>query len=82
MIVYFGQEVEKALKNYLEVRKGITPVTGHEHALFYSTQRKRIGIPGSRKSCKKYTSEITTTKENHASQAAQHLWYRAVPGNR
>ena len=33
-IVYFGEEVEKALKTYLEVRKGITPVSGHEHALF------------------------------------------------
>ncbi len=37
MIVYFGEEVEKALKNYMIVRSGITPVAGHEHALFYST---------------------------------------------
>ena len=37
MVVYFGPEVEKALKNYLEVRKNIIPVEGHEHALFYST---------------------------------------------
>ena len=44
MVVYFGPEVEKALKNYLEVRKNIIPVEGHEHALFYSTQRKRIGV--------------------------------------
>ena len=33
MVVYFGPEVEKALKNYLEVRKNIIPVEGHEHAL-------------------------------------------------
>ena len=32
MVVYFGPEVEKALKNYLEVRKNIIPVEGHEHA--------------------------------------------------
>ncbi|MCH1983285.1 tyrosine-type recombinase/integrase [Ruminococcus sp. OA3] len=63
MIVYFGGEVEKALKNYLEVRRGITPVTGHEHALFYSTQRKRIGIQAVENLVKKYTREITTTKK-------------------
>ena len=44
MVVYFGPEVEKALKRYLEVREGITPLAGHEHALFYSAQRKRIGV--------------------------------------
>ena len=37
MVVYFGPEVEKALKKYLEVRENITPLAGHEHALFYST---------------------------------------------
>ena len=36
MVVYFGPEVEKALKKYLEVRENITPLAGHEHALFYS----------------------------------------------
>lgn len=63
MVVYFGAEVEKALKNYLTVRKGITPVSGHEHALFYSTQRKRIGIQAVENLVKKYTREITTTKK-------------------
>lgn len=63
MVVYFGQEVEKALKNYIEFRSGITPVAGHEHALFYSTQRKRIGIQAVENLVKKYTKEITTTKK-------------------
>ncbi len=63
MIVYFGPEVEQALKNYLEIRDGITPVAGHEHALFYSTQRKRMGIQAVENMVKKYTSEITTTKK-------------------
>ena len=63
MVVYFGAEVEKALKNYLTVRNGITPVSGHEHALFYSTQRKRIGIQAVENLVKKYTREITTTKK-------------------
>lgn len=44
MVVYFGSEVEKALKNYLEVRENIVPLSGHEHALFYSSQKKRIGV--------------------------------------
>lgn len=63
MVVYFGPEVEKALKNYLEVRKNITPVEGHEHALFYSTQRKRIGVQAVENLVKKYARQVTTTKK-------------------
>ena len=63
MIVYFGDEVAKALKNYLEVRSGITPIAGHEHALFYSTQRRRMGVQAVENLVKKYAREITTTKK-------------------
>ena len=63
MVVYFGPEVEKALKNYLEVRKNIIPVEGHEHALFYSTQRKRIGVQAVENMVKKYAIQVTTTKK-------------------
>lgn len=63
MFVYFGTEVEQALKKYIEVRKGITPVAGHEHALFYSTQRKRMGVQAVENLVKKYAGEITTTKK-------------------
>ena len=63
MVVYFGLEVEKALKNYLEVRKNIVPVEGHEHALFYSTQRKRIGVQAVENLVKKYARQVTTTKK-------------------
>ena len=63
MVVYFGPEVEKALKRYLEVREGITPLAGHEHALFYSTQRRRIGVQAIENLVKKYAREITTTKK-------------------
>lgn len=63
MIVYFGEEVAKALKNYLEVRSGITPIAGHEHALFYSTQRRRMGVQAVENLVKKYAREITTTKK-------------------
>ena len=63
MVVYFGPEVEKALKNYLEVRKNIIPVEGHEHALFYSNQRKRIGVQAVENLVKKYARQVTTTKK-------------------
>ena len=62
-MIYFGDEVEQALLNYLEDRVAITPVAGHEHALFYSTQRKRIGIQAVENMVKKYAREITTTKK-------------------
>lgn len=63
MVVYFGEEVERALKNYLAVREGITPVAGHEHALFYSTQRRRIGVQAVENLVQKYARQITTTKK-------------------
>lgn len=63
MVVYFGEEVERALRNYLAVREGITPVAGHEHALFYSTQRRRIGVQAVENLVKKYARQITTTKK-------------------
>ncbi len=63
MIVYFGPEVEKALKEYLAVRENITPLAGHEHALFYSTQRRRIGVQAVENLVKKYARAITTTKK-------------------
>ena len=45
MVVYFGDEVADALENYIEAdRKVITPLSGHEQALFLSTQRKRMGV--------------------------------------
>ena len=63
MVVYFGEEVEKALKRYLEVRAGIMPLAGHEHALFYSAQRKRMGVQAVENMVKKYSRQITTTKK-------------------
>ena len=63
MVVYFGEEVEKALKNYLEIRETISPLSGHEHALFYSAQRRRIGVQAIENLVKKYAREVTTTKK-------------------
>ena len=60
--VYFGPEVEKALKDYLPIRSGIQACPGHEHALFYSTQRKRMGVRAVENLVEKYASSVTTTK--------------------
>ncbi len=82
MVVYFGHEVEKALKKYLEVRKNIVPVAGHEHALFYSTQRKRIGIQAVENLVKKYAGAITTTKKITPHKLRSTYGYYFVSGNR
>ncbi len=63
-IVYFGEEVEQTLIRYIEQDRAlITPLPGHEHALFYSTQKKRIGVQAVENMVKKYAREITTTKK-------------------
>ena len=62
-IVYFGEEVERALKAWIEERKSILPVSGHEQALFYSTQKKRMGVQAVENMVKKYAKEVTTTKK-------------------
>ena len=60
MVVYFGLEVEAALKDYLELsRNKITPLSGHENALFLSGQRKRISVDAIEKMVKKYSSAIS-----------------------
>ena len=64
MVVYFGEEVEHALKMYLyTTRKAITPLSGHENALFLSTQRRRIGVQAVENMVKKYAREVTPNKK-------------------
>lgn len=64
MIIYFGEEVEAALRRYIEEgRSAVTPLAGHENALFYSTQRRRIGVQAVENMVKKYAREVTTTKK-------------------
>ena len=43
-IVYFGDEVEDALLDYLDERDHLIPCIGHEEALFLSMQMKRISV--------------------------------------
>ena len=64
MIVYFGDEVEKALKDYINgSRKLVNPQEGHENALFYSTQRRRIGVKAVENLVKKYSRQVTPLKK-------------------
>ena len=55
-----GEEVEKALHDYLEIsRNAMTPLSGHEDALFLSGQRRRISVDAVEKMVKKYASAIS-----------------------
>lgn len=62
-IVYFGDEVENALLDYLEERKRIIPCEGHEDALFLSLQNKRMAVRSVEKLVKKYASKVTSLKK-------------------
>lgn len=61
-IIYFGDEVEKALINYLEERKMMTPNPEHKDALFLSLQNKRISVRSVEILVKKYAGIITPLK--------------------
>lgn len=64
MVVYFGDEVADALLNYIEhERKAISPVPGHENALFLSTQRRRMGVQAVENMVKKYARQVTPNKK-------------------
>ncbi len=62
-VVYFGDEVEIALLDYIEQREHIIPDEGHENALFLSLQNKRISVRSVEKLVKKYASRVTTLKK-------------------
>ncbi|WP_101875391.1 tyrosine-type recombinase/integrase [Lachnoclostridium edouardi] len=61
--VYFGDEVEKALSNYLNERNTIIPEAGHEDALFLSLQKKRMSVKSIENLVKKYAQLITPLKK-------------------
>ena len=62
-IVYFGDEVENALKDYLEQRMQIIPKEGHEKALFLSLQNRRITVRAVENLVKKYAGLATSLKK-------------------
>ncbi len=63
VIVYFGQEVERALKAYLELRRKTIGATGHEDALFLSLQNKRLSVRSVQNLVKKYAQLVTRLKK-------------------
>lgn len=62
-VVYFGEEVENALHDYLEERKHRIPLSGHEEALFLSMQNRRITVRAVENLVKKYASLVTGLKK-------------------
>lgn len=62
VVVYFGDEVESALQNYLIERENMNPLPGHEKALFLSIQNKRIGVRSVENLVKKYSKLVTNVK--------------------
>lgn len=62
-VIYFGEEVETALLDYLEERDRIIPVSGHENALFLSLQNRRMAVRSVENLVKKYASRVTSLKK-------------------
>jgi len=63
VVIYFGEEVEIALLNYLEEREHIIPETGSQNALFLSLQNKRISVRSVENLVKKYAKLVTQLKK-------------------
>lgn len=62
-VIYFGDEVEEALHDYLEKRHHMIPLEGHENALFLSMQNRRITVRAVENLVKKYAANVTTLKK-------------------
>lgn len=62
VVVYFGDEVEAALLEYLEERNSIVPLEGHENALFLSLQKRRMSVRSVEILVKKYAGLVTQLK--------------------
>ncbi|MDO4371960.1 MAG: tyrosine-type recombinase/integrase, partial [Clostridia bacterium] len=62
-ILYFSDEVEKVLKDYLAIRQEITAVSGDEDALFLSLQNKRISVRAVQVMVKKYATKAAPLKK-------------------
>lgn len=62
-IVYFGDEVAESLIDYINNdRSHITPIEGHENALFISLKNQRITTRSVERLVKKYAQNVTTLK--------------------
>ena len=77
-IVYFGDEVETALLDYLEQREHIIPAEGHENASVFVLTESSNGRPLRRESGKKIRFPCYHPEENHAPQTTQYIRYRTI----
>ena len=62
VVLYFPPEVADALANYLEERRLVEALPGHEDALFLSLQRKRINQRSVQNLVKKYAAVAAPLK--------------------
>lgn len=61
--VYFSMEVAEALDNYIKLSRALVQAKkGHEHALFYSIQKRRITVQAVENLVEEYASQVTTFK--------------------
>ena len=63
-ILYFPDEVAAVLKDYLRARKAMTPLPGHENALFLSLQNRRISVRAVQQMVKKYATQAAPLKKH------------------
>ena len=62
-VVYFGDEVEEALLNWLEEREHLSPAEGSEDALFLSLQNRRMNVRSVENMVKKYARTAAPLKK-------------------
>lgn len=62
VVVYFSDEVEDALRPYIEQRKTMAANEGSENALFLSSQNRRISVRAVENLVKKYAQTVTKLK--------------------
>ena len=62
-VIYFGEEVEAALLDYMDERNHVIPAEGHENALFLSLQNRRMSVRSVENLVKKYASRVTSLKK-------------------
>lgn len=63
-ILYFPDEVAKVLMDYMKCRKEMTPLPGHEDALFLSLQNRRISVRAVQNMVKKYAAQAAPLKKH------------------
>lgn len=64
VILYFPDEVAEVLRKYIEDRKQLTALPGHEDALFLSLQNKRMSVRAVQMMVKKYASQAAPLKKH------------------